>query len=157
LSFEDLDRAQRSSDDIEVELKWLDEEVKQRLPGPTGNVDSSMDSRGIRLAGWEVETVPAGSKPDEIGPAGPLPDDAGWVVSGEWKVPEALAGRNLYLRADGAPGDFRLDDRAFGVSDVVPLCTNCRKGEKIEILARSRDAWESLPVVVEDPVSRVVQ
>lgn len=157
LSFEDLERAQRSSDGVEVELKWLDEEVKQRLPGPTGNADSSMASRGLRLAEWEVETAPAGSKPDKIGPAGPLPDEAGWVLSGEWKVPEVLAGRNLYLRADGAPGTYRLDDRAFDESDVVPLCTNCRKGEKIEILARSRDAWKSLPVVVEDPVSRVVQ
>ena len=156
LPIKDLERARRSSDGVEVELKWLDEEVKQRLPGPTEKFDSSVDSRGIRLAGWEVETVPAGSKPDRIGPAGPLPDDAGWVLSGEWKVPEALAGRNLFLRAGGAPGDFRLGDRAFDASDVVPLCTNCRKGEKLELLARSRGAWNTLPVVVEDPESRIV-
>ena len=156
LSFEDLERAGRSSDGVEVELKWLGEELKQRLPGPTGIPDSSPDSQGIRLAGWKVETVPTGSKPDRIGPAGPLPDDSRWVLSGEWKVPKALAGRNLYVRAEGAPGDFRLNDRAFDESDLVPLCTNCRTGEKIELLARSSGPWSTLPVVVEDPVARIV-
>lgn len=156
LPFEQLERARRSTDDVEVELKWFDEEVKQRIPGPTETEAASFDIRGIRLAGWEVESVPADPGPDRIGPAGPLPDDAGWVLSGEWKVPQELAGRSLFLRADGAPGDYRLDDRAFSESDVVPLCTDCRKGEKIEILARSRGAWESLPVVVEDPLARVV-
>jgi hypothetical protein len=156
LPFEQLERARRSTDDVEVELKWFDEEVKQRIPGPTETDAASFDIRGIRLAGWEVESVPADPGPDRIGPAGPLPDDAGWVLSGEWKVPQELAGRSLFLRADGAPGDYRLDDRAFGESDVVPLCTDCRKGEKIEILARSRGAWESLPVVVEDPLARIV-
>jgi len=156
LPFEQLERVQRSTDEVEVELKWFDEEVKQRIPGPPETEAASFDIRGIRLAGWEVESVPADPGPERIGPAGPLPDDAGWVLSGEWKVPQELAGRSLFLRADGAPGDYRLDDRAFGESDVVPLCTDCRKGEKIEILARSRGAWESLPVVVEDPLARVV-
>ena len=156
LPFEELERARRSTDGVEVELKWFDEEVKQRIPGPTETEAAEFDIRGIRLAGWEVEAVPADPGPDRIGPAGPLPDDAGWVLSGEWKVPQELAGRSLFLRADGAPGDYRLDDRAFSESDVVPLCTDCRKGEKIEILARSRGAWESLPVVVEDSLARVV-
>jgi len=156
LPLNELERAGRSSDGVEVELKWLDEEVEQRLPGPTGNAVSSSDTQGIRLAGWKVESVPAGSKPDRIGPAGPLPDDAGWVLSGEWKVPQELVGRSLYLRADGAPGNYRLDDRAFGESDVVPLCADCRKGEKIEILARSRGEWDAVPVVVEDPLAGVI-
>ena len=156
LPFEQLERARRSTDEVEVELKWFDEDVKQRIPGPTETEVASSEIRGIRLAGWEVESVPTDPGPERIGPAGPLPDDAGWVLSGEWKVPQELAGRSLFLRADGAPGDYRLDDRAFGDSDVVPLCTDCRKGEKIEILARSRGAWESLPVVVEDPLARVV-
>lgn len=156
LPLEELERAGRSSDGVEVELKWLDEEVEQRLPGPTGTAVSSPDSQGIRLAGWKVESVPVGSKPDRIGPAGPFPDDSGWVLSGEWKVPEKLAGRSLFLRADGAPGDYRLDDRAFGESDVVPLCADCRKGEKIKILARSRAAWDAVPIVVEDPLARII-
>ena len=77
-------------------------------------------------------------------------------MEGEWKVPQSLAGRSLFLRTDGAPGDYRLDERAFGESDVIPLCTDCRKGQKLEILARSRGAWDALPVVVEDPLARVV-
>jgi hypothetical protein len=156
LPFESLERVRRSTDGVEVELKWFDEEVKQRLPGPTESIAATADPRAILLAGWQVKSVPAGSKPDRIGPAGPLPDDVGWMMSGEWKVPQSLAGRNLYLRTDGAPGDYRLDERAFGESEVIPLCTNCRKGQKIEILARSRGPWDTLPVVVEDPLSGVV-
>lgn len=156
LPFEQLERARRSTDGFEVELKWFDEEVKQRLPGPIESIATSPDPSEIRLAGWKVESVPSGLKPDRIGPAGPLPDDAGWMMSGEWKVPQSLAGRNLFLRTDGAPGDYRLDERAFGESDVIPLCTDCRKGQKLEILARSRGAWDGLPVVVEDPLARIV-
>ena len=152
LPFEQLERARRSSDGVEVELKWFDEEVKQRLPGPAESTETSPDAGGIRLAGWKVESVPTGEKPDRIGPAGPLPDAAGWMISGEWKVPEALAGRSLFLRTDGAPGDYRLDERAYGESDVIPLCSDCRKGQKLEILARSRDPWHTLPEVVEDPL-----
>ena len=156
LPFESLERARRSTDGVEVELKWFDEEVKQRLGGPTESITATPDPQGIRFAGWEVQSVPAGSKPDRIGPAGPLPDDTGWMMSGEWKVPQSLAGRNLYLRTEGAPGDYRLDERAFGESEVIPLCTDCRKGQKIEILARSRGPWDTLPVVVEDPLSGAV-
>ena len=156
LPFEQLERARRSRDGFEVELKWFDEEVKQRLPGPIESIAISSEPSEIRLAGWEVQSVPSGSKPDRIGPAGPLPDDAGWMMKGEWKVPQSLAGRSLFLRTDDAPGDYRLDERAFGESDVIPLCTDCRKGQKLEILARSRGAWNALPVVVEDPLSRVV-
>jgi hypothetical protein len=156
LPLESLERVRRSTDGVEVELKWFDEEVKQRLGGPTESITATPDPQGIRFAGWEVQSVPAGSKPDRIGPAGPLPDDTGWMMSGEWKVPQSLAGRNLYLRTEGAPGDYRLDERAFGESEVIPLCTNCRKGQKIEILARSRGPWDTLPVVVEDPLSGAV-
>ena len=156
LPFEQLERARRSTDGFEVELKWFDEEVKQRLPGPIESIATSPDPSEIRLAGWKVQSVPSGSKPDRIGPAGPLPDEAGWIMEGEWKVPQSLAGRSLFLRTDGAPGDYRLDERAFGESDVIPLCTDCRKGQKLEILARSRGAWDGLPVVVEDPLARIV-
>jgi len=156
LPLESLERVRRSTDGVEVELKWFDEEVKQRLGGPTESIAAPPDPQGIRFAGWKVQSVPAGSKPDRIGPAGPLPDDTGWMMSGEWKVPESLAGRNLYLRTEGAPGDYRLDERAFGESEVIPLCMNCRKGQKIKILARSRGPWDTLPVVVEDPLSGAV-
>jgi hypothetical protein len=156
LPFEQLERARRSTDGFEVELKWFDEEVNQRLPGPIESIATSPDPSEIRLAGWKVQSVPSGSKPDRIGPAGPLPGEAGWIMEGEWKVPQSLAGRSLFLRTDGAPGDYRLDERAFGESDVIPLCTDCRKGQKLEILARSRGAWDALPVVVEDPLARVV-
>jgi hypothetical protein len=111
----------------------------------------------IQLSGWEVRSVPTGEKPDELGPAGPLPDAAGWSLSGEWKVPEALAGRDLYLDLSTTPGDFRIGDRAYSGSDRPPLCSRCTRGEKIEILARSRGAWSALPTVVgrsaEDPTS----
>ncbi|MCL7978904.1 MAG: hypothetical protein M8865_03315 [marine benthic group bacterium] len=135
----------------EVELEWADEEVKQRVGGSDLGAAPTAGAEEIRLSGWKVRAVPAGEKPDELGPAGPLPDAAGWMLAGEWKVPEALEGRDLYLDTSATPGDFRIGDRAFGGSDRVPLCSRCRRGEKIEILARSKGAWSSLPPVTGAP------
>ena len=134
-----------------VKLEWADEEVEQRVGGSGLDAAQATDPEEIYLSGWEVRSVPAGGKPDELGPAGPLPDAAGWTLSGEWKVPEALEGRDLFLDSSAAPGDFRVGDRAFGGSDRAPLCSRCRRGEKIEILARTRGAWESLPTVIGAP------
>lgn len=157
LPLEMIEQARNESDSISVELKWSDEEVKQRLPGPDRFPDEVAGASGILLAGWKVKSVPTGPKPDRVGLAGPLPGGAGWVMSGEWKVPESLAGRSLYLLTDAAPGAYAYGNREFGESDAIPLCTGCRKGEKIEILTRSAEAWTSLPVVTEDPLPAIEQ
>ena len=51
LPFEQLERARRSTDEVEVELKWFDEEVKQRIPGPT---ETEVASSEIRASGSPV-------------------------------------------------------------------------------------------------------
>jgi hypothetical protein len=155
LPLEKIEQDWNASDSISVELKWSDEEVKQRLPGPARFSDGVSGTTGILLAGWKVKSVPTESKPDRVGLAGLLPDGAGWVMSGEWKVPPSLEGKSLYLLTDGAPGAYAYGKREFGKSDRIPLCTGCRKGEKIEILARSAAAWDTLPVVSEDPLTEI--
>jgi len=155
LPLEKIGQDRNANDSISVELKWSDEEVKQQLPGPARSSDGVPGTPGILLAGWKVKSVPTGSKPDRVGLAGLLPDGAGWVMSGEWKVPPSLEGRSLYLLTDGAPGAYAYGKREFGESDRIPLCTGCRKGEKIEILTRSAAAWDTLPVVSEDPLTAI--
>ncbi len=147
-----LDRLHRldAARPFDVELKWADEESRQQLPGPDASpVDPSADR--ILLAGWEVRSTPDGSEARQVGPAGPLPSAAGWTLSGEWKVPEQLAGRDLYLRAADAPGQYRIGDRAFGDDETVPVCVACRKGQKVEILVRSRGPWTGVPRIVGEP------
>ena len=155
IPLERLDRLRGSGG--EIELEWPDEEMEQRVGGSGLDPAQVAGLDEIQLSGWEVRSVPTGEEPDELGPAGPLPDAAGWSLSGEWKVPEALAGRDLYLDLSTTPGDFRIGDRAYSGSDRPPLCSRCTRGEKIEILARSRGAWSALPTVVgrsaEDPTS----
>lgn len=147
-----LDRLSRlSGRGGEIELEWADEEVKQRAGGSTFEAPQPSGLEVIYLSGWEVRSVPEGDKPDRLGPAGPLPDAAGWTLSGEWKVPQALEGRDLYLNLSTAPGDFRIGDRAFDGANPALLCSGCRRGQKIEILARSRGAWSSLPTVTGAP------
>jgi hypothetical protein len=135
----------------EIELEWADEKVEQQAGGSTFEAPQPSGLEVISLSGWEVRSVPGGDKPDRLGAAGPLPDAAGWTLSGEWKVPQALEGRDLYLNLSPAPGDFRIGDRAFDGAGPAPLCSGCRRGQKIEILARSRGAWSSLPTVTGAP------
>ncbi len=155
LPLEKIEQKRSPTDSVSVEVKWDDVEVKQRIGGPVELTADGSDITAVRLAGWEVKSVATGPKPDRIGPAGPLPDGAGWVMSGEWKVPDSMAGRSLYLLTGGAPGKYAYGKREFAESDLIPLCTGCRKGEKIEILARSSGAWDALPVVVDEPPTAI--
>ena len=134
--------------EVELQLKWDDEQVEQRIPGP-GPGRGVGQTGEILLSDWQVRSSPGDSDVDRLRPGGPLPDAGGWTMSGKWKVPRALEGRDLYLDASSAPGDFRIGDRAFGSSDRIPLCSGCRRGVDIEILARSSAPWSSLPRVVE--------
>lgn len=144
-----LERARAEGKEFDLQLKWADEQVDQRIPapGPDGEAEPGM---GILLSDWQVRSTPESSGVDRLRAGGPLPDARGWTMSGKWKVPTALEGRDLYLDASTSPGDFRIGDRAFGSDDLVPLCSGCRKGAEIEILARSSAAWNALPRVVED-------
>ncbi|MEJ2481574.1 MAG: hypothetical protein P8049_00215 [Gemmatimonadota bacterium] len=147
-----LERISRLTDSGgEIELEWADEKVEQRVGGPAFEAPTRTDIEEVYLSGWEVRSVPAGETPDRLGPAGPLPDVAGWTLSGEWKVPSALAGRDLQMNLSATPGDFRIGDRSFRGSDLAPLCSGCRSGQKIEIFARSRGAWASIPTVTFSP------
>ena len=143
-----LERVRAEGREFELQLKWADEEVEQRIPGPVtdGEADPGL---GVFLSDWQVRSAPSSAGVDRLRAGGPLPDAAGWTMSGKWEVPKALEGRDLYLDASASPGDFRVGDRAFASDDLAPLCSGCRKGEHIEILARSSAAWDALPRVVE--------
>ena len=143
-----LERLRAQGRDFELQLKWADEEVEQRIPGPGADGDAQ-PGMGVLLSNWQVRSAPGSAGVDRLRAGGPLPDAAGWTLSGKWKVPKALEGRDLYLDASASPGDFRVGDRAFASDDPAPLCSGCRKGEDIEILARSSAAWDALPRVVE--------
>ena len=145
---ERLERLRAEGRAFELQLKWADEEVEQRMEGPGGELDAD-PGVGVVLSNWQVRSAAGGSRVDRLRVGDLLPDAAGWTVSGKWKVPKELEGRDLYLDASASPGDFRVGDRAFASDDLAPLCSECRKGEEIEILARSSAAWESLPRVVE--------
>ena len=149
-----LERMRGEGKEVELQLKWDDEQVEQRIPGP-GPAKDLRQTAGILLSEWQVRSAPGSSKIDRLRPGGPLPDAGGWTMSGKWKVPEALEGRDLYVDASSSPGDFRIGDRAFGSGDRVPLCSGCRKGEDVEILARSSAPWNSLPRIVEGGVGDV--
>jgi len=143
-----LERARAAGREFELQLKWADEQVEQRVPGPAAEGDAA-PGMGVLLSDWQVRSAPGNSGVDRLRAGGPLPDAAGWTLSGKWEVPKALEGRDLYLDASASPGDFRVGDRAFASDDLAPLCSGCRKGEDIEILARSSAAWDALPRVVE--------
>ena len=143
-----LERLRAEGRDFQLQLKWGDDEVEQRIPGPGGDGNAEPGT-GVILSDWQARSAPGSPGIDRLRAGGPLPDAAGWTLSGKWKVPKALEGRDLYLDASASPGDFRVGDRAFASDDLAPLCSGCRKGEEIEILARSAAAWSDLPRVVE--------
>lgn len=128
---------------VDLRLRWGDEQVERRVvvAGEKPGVES-----GVRLTGWEVKrTAGQAERPRE---AGRLPNGAGWILQGEWKVPGALAGRSLAIRLEGAPATYTLNGRSGRVeAGVVVLCAPCEEGATLRLTATSTGPWTSMPRV----------
>ena len=144
-----LDRLERAAGEgrpVETELRWAKQEERLVLVPPE-EVPAPPDEP-IRLVGWQVREAPDSEPPGRLEPGDEPPGRAGWLLSGEWKVPDALAGRSLSLSIDGSPGDYRVGDRALGADATSALlCAPCARGQKIEMLARSSAEWTGYPTV----------
>jgi len=144
-----LDRLRRAAGEgrpVETELRWAKQEERLRLL-PPGEVPAAPDEP-ILLVGWQVREAPDSDPPGRLEPGDEPPGSAGWLLSGTWKVPEALAGRSLRISVDGSPGDYRVGDRAIGGdSSATVLCDPCAKGQEIEVLVRSSADWTGWPAV----------
>lgn len=140
--FADLDEL-LAAGAVDVRLRWDDEQVERRVAvaGEKPGVES-----GVRLAGWEVKrTAGQAERPRE---AGRLPNGAGWILQGEWKVPGALAGRSLVIQMEDAPASYTLNGRAGrGEAGGVVLCTPCEEGATLRLTATSTGPWTSMPRV----------
>ncbi len=143
-----LDRSLSSPGGLEVELKWADEETRMRVAGRASDARAEPRDRPIALAGWRVRSSPGAGETDRIGPEGPLPTGEGWMLSGEWEVPPALAGALLSLDVRASPAEFRIGGTAARGGETLTLCDPCREGVKIEILGRTTGPWSALPTVV---------
>lgn len=142
-----LDRVQKllEARAVDVRIKWDDEELDRQLH-VTGAAPSPGPDERIELDGWEVQRVAAGARAPRI--QGALPNAAGWELTGEWKVPEALAGRTLVLLTETAPADYRINgSQTEFAGEGVTLCAPCKRGDDLKLRARSTGAWSAMPVV----------
>lgn len=139
-----LDRVERllAAGRIDVRLRWADRQV-DRSVAVVGTRPRA--SELLALDGWEVHRT----EDDEADPRrGRLPNAAGRVLEGEWRVPEALAGRSLVLETGEAPADYRVNGSpAASVDGTVRLCSPCTRGVRLRLSATSTDAWTAMPVV----------
>lgn len=133
---------------VNVRAKWNDEEVDREVVlvgDPPGR------GSGIVMDGWSVK---AAGGVDDGARGARLPNGGGWILEGEWKVPDALAGRTLSISADGAPAEFRLNaTAATGTGGNVVLCAPCARGDRLRISATSTAAWTALPGVLVGPTA----
>lgn len=142
-----LDRVEKllEAGAIDVRIKWDDDELDRRLH-VAGSAPTPAPDERIELDGWEVRRVAAGGRASRID--GGLPNASGWEMTGEWKVPEALAGRTLVLVTETAPADYRLNgSQTKFAGEGVTLCAPCKRGAEIELRAHSTGAWSAMPVV----------
>lgn len=128
---------------VDVRLRWDDEQVERRIAiaGEKPGVGS-----GVRLTGWEVKrTAGQAERPRE---AGRLPNGAGWILQGEWKVPGALAGRSLTIQLEDAPATYTLNGQTGRMeAGGVVLCAPCKEGATLRLTATSTGPWTSMPRV----------
>jgi hypothetical protein len=129
---------------VDIRLRWDDEQVERRITvaGEKPGVES-----GVRLTGWEVKRT--AGQAERTREAGRLPNGAGWILQGEWKVPGALAGRSLVIRLEDAPATYTLNGRA-GREEAggVVLCAPCEEGATLRLTATSTGPWTSMPRVL---------
>jgi hypothetical protein len=158
LSFKSLRRAVDRSEGVEVELDWRNGEWKGTLGLDPEALLQAFHSP-IQLLGWTVtagqdeqaESADRAAVYDSEDEPHPLANlislpNAGTTLIGEWEVPGWLSGFTLGLGVDGSPGEYRLDSVPIEGDEIV-LCTDCRKGDRVQIVVITTDGWESFPVV----------
>ncbi len=158
-SFKSLHRAIASGEGMELELDWKDGEWKGALSLDAEDLLVAFHSP-IRLLGWTVaagqveQAVTADAaaiydseeKPHPLANLIPLPTAGGTTLLGEWEVPGWLSGFTLGLDVAGAPGEYRLDSVPVE-GDGIVLCTDCRKGARIQLVVVTQGAWDRFPGV----------
>ena len=127
--------------DVTLRLKWREEEQDRRI-AVAGAAPAA--SGAVALDGWTVSSV-AGSEPRESD-EGQLPNGRNWVMTGEWKVPDALAGRTLALGVSRSPGDYRVNGSPASGDGEPLLCAPCTRGTTLRVTATSTAAWSAVPV-----------
>jgi len=156
-SFESLYRAVTGGGGLELELDWDDSKSRRVLRLDPAVLLESLRS-SIRLLGWTSpggggqDAAPAAvadiygpdDEPHPLANLHPLPVAAGMTLMGEWEVPGWLSGFTLRLDVDGAPGEYRLDSVPVDGSAIV-LCTDCRKGDRIQLVVSTSGAWTRFP------------
>jgi hypothetical protein len=159
IEFENLLQAVTRGEGVQVDLDWKSGKWKGALGlDPLALLGAFHSS--IRLLGWHPSVGGAQNAPptDEAGiydseeephPLAsliPLPAVAGAALSGEWQVPGWLSGFTLRLDVEGAPGDYRLNSVPVQGAEIL-LCTDCRKGDRIQVAVVTAEAWERFPGV----------
>jgi hypothetical protein len=159
LSFKSLHRAVTRGEGVDIELDWNDGEWKGVLGLDPGELLTAFHS-SIRLLGWTVtggDGVGAVSadgaaiydedeEPHPLANLIPLPASAGTTLIGEWEVPGWLSGFSLRLDVEGAPGEYRVNSVPADGEGIV-LCTECRKGDRLQVVVVTEGAWERFPGV----------
>ncbi len=157
-AFKSLHRAIVGGQGLELKLDWRDgKSTGVHLLDPSALLAGF--AAPVRLLGWRHgagETAPPrdpspiygeDDTPHPLANLIPLPEDSGVTLVGEWKVPGWLSGFTLRLDAEGAPGEYRLASVAVQ-GDGAVLCTECRKGETVQLVVRSTGAWTRFPGAV---------
>jgi len=157
--FGHLRQAVTRGEGVQVDLDWKGGEWKGALRLDPAALLAAFHS-SIRLLGWH----PAAGDPQTTGPEGgvgiydsedephplahliPLPEAAGATLLGEWEVPGWLSGFTLRLDTDGAPGDYRVNSTPVQ-GDQILLCSDCRKGARIQVAVVTGGPWERFPGV----------
>ncbi len=158
-SFKSLRQALGHGEGMDLELEWNDDDWEGVLSLDPADLLAAFHS-SIRLLGWTVTSGPSAPpvsadgaaiydsehEPHPLANLVPLPTAAGTTLLGEWEVPGWLSGFTLGLDVTGAPGEYRLQSVPVDGGDIV-LCTNCRKGDHIQIVVVTESAWERFPGV----------
>ena len=145
-----LDRLQRvlEAGVIDSRIRWEDTKLERRLTISDSDSATASAEAGdtIVLDGWKISSKTTAAQTVRVDKQ--LPDAAGWVLEGEWKVPETLAGQTLVLGIDDSPADYELNGNATeSAGDGITLCAPCSKGTKLDLTARTTGVWSSMPVV----------
>lgn len=157
--FGNLIQAVTRDEGVQVELDWKSGEWKGALRLDPTALLAAFHSP-IRLLGWqptggvpqpavaEGEAVLYDSEEDPHPLANliPLPAAAGAVLVGEWTIPGWLSGFTLRLDADGAPGEYRVNSIPVQEGEIL-LCSDCRKGTRVQVAVTTGGAWERFPAV----------
>jgi hypothetical protein len=159
IRFENLRQAAARGDGVQVELDWKTGKWKGAVRLDPEALLGAFHS-SIRLLGWHAATgasqteLPSGEaglygsgeEPHPLANLIPLPAVAGATLLGEWEIPDWLSGFTLRLDADGAPGDYRVNSVPVQAGEIL-LCTDCRKGDRIQVAVTSGGAWRRFPGV----------